>query len=120
MHSKGVMLVVIGGGAKAPSPEQGGKSPKKKGCPLMISVPIEALSASSENGEGVSPEVGDTIELQNVMGVLKSIDGGKASVEIQSVNGEAAEYVKHGSMSEERDDLMEKAMKADEEAGYEM
>lgn len=83
----------------------------------MIMIPISALAGSNEGGEGVTPEVGDSVQLQNVMGSVKSIDGEMAHVEIQSVNGESAEYAKEEGR--ERQEMLDMAMEADEEAGYE-
>lgn len=117
MHAKGITLVIIGGGgASGPSSRRGGKH-KKKGYPKMIIIPVSALSGSNEGGESMTPEVGDSIQLENVMGSVKTIEGGMAHVEIQSVNGEAVEYAeKEGGAREE---MLDMAMEADEEAGYE-
>ena len=50
------------------------------------------------------------------MGRVDSIKGNMAHVEIQSVNGEEAEYMdKEGG---DREKMMDMAMKVDEEAGY--
>lgn len=115
MHDKGVTVIIIGGGAGGPTlgstPSVAGKSHKKKGCPCMISIPLKALISGSEDGEAMTPESGDTVTLQNVMGVVKSIEGEIAHVEVQSVNGEEATYAEEAGGREEMLDL---AMMADE------
>lgn len=113
MHDKGVTVIIIGGGAGGPTPLVAGKSHKKKGCPCMISIPLKALVSGSEDGEVMTPESGDTVTLQNVMGVVKSIEGETAHVEVQSVNGEEAAYVEEGGG---REQMLEMAMMADEYA----
>lgn len=114
-----VMMVIIGGGG-ASGPSLSLKNDgKKKSCNPMISIPSSALISGDESGEGVSPEVGDNITLSNVEAVVKSIKDGQAEVEILAINGEAAEYVGKKDANQERDALLEEAMGADKEAGYE-
>ena len=116
MHDNGVTVVIVTGGAGSPARMGGGKTSKKKACPCMIMIPVSALSGSSEGGESMAPEVGDSIQLENVMGRVDSIKGNMAHVEIQSVNGEEAEYMdKEGG---DREEMMDMAKKVDEEAGY--
>ena len=76
----------------------------------MISIPIEALSTDTEDGNGAVPEVGDEVVLDDVRGVLKKLDGGEAYIEIRSVNGMPAEYEKTG------EDKMEMAGNMDEKS----
>ena len=123
-----VMMVIIGGGGasgSAPSPMHG-RLKKKKGC-SMISIPLSALGASDETGEAVTPAVGESISLANVEGTVKSIKGDVAHVEINTVNGEPAEYVNMAAKSDgvgednaERDAMLDMAMESDEEDGYEV
>ena len=76
----------------------------------MISIPVEALSTDTEDGNGAVPEVGDEVVLDDVRGVLKKLDGGEAYIEIRSVNGMPAEYEKTG------EDKMEMAGNMDEKS----
>lgn len=116
MHDKGVTVVIVTGGAGSPARMGGDKTSKKKACPCMISIPLKALTSGGESGESVTPESGDTVTLQNVMGVVKSIEGDMAHVEVQSVNGEEAVYV--GNEGDDRDNMIDMAKKVDDEAGY--
>jgi len=76
----------------------------------MISIPVEALSTDTEDGNGAVPEVGDEVVLDDVRGVLKKLDAGEAYIEIRSVNGMPAEYEKTG------EDKMEMAGNMDEKS----
>lgn len=116
----GVMMVIIGGGGASGPTLSLKNDGKKKGCNPMISIPASALNANDESGEDISPEVGDNVTLNNVEGVVKSMNNGQAEVEILSVNGEAAEYVnKDNERNSARDSMLEDAMEIDKEAGYE-
>ena len=73
----------------------------------MISIPVEALSTDSEDGQKVSPEIGDEVTLSDVVGVLKKLDNGEAYVELKSVNGMPVEYedMEDKAMSKEPMDM---------------
>jgi len=75
--------------------------------PPMISIPVEALATDSENGEKVTPEVGDEVTLNEVKGVLKKLNNGEAYVEIKSVNGMPAEYEESGESEEDDSEYMD-------------
>jgi len=81
----------------------------------MLEVPVSALAGLDESGESGSPAVGDSFTLNEVQGVVSSIEGDMAQVEITSVNGESlvAEATEEVS---ERDALLDSAMKEDEGA----
>ncbi len=81
--------------------------------PPMISIPVQALATDSENGENVTPEIGDEVTLSEVKGVLKKLDNGEAYVEIKSVNGMPAEYEEKGEKydMEEGQSMDEKSMR---------
>lgn len=53
-----------------------------------------------EDGGDVMPAVGDTVDM-SVAGVVKSIDGDMAEIELQSANGEPLSY------SDKKEDKME-------------
>jgi hypothetical protein len=78
----------------------------------MIEIPISALAGFDESGESGSPAVGDSFTLSDVEGIVSSIEGNMAKVDIISVNGESlvSEEVS------ERDALFNAAMQEDEEA----
>lgn len=113
------MVIIGGGGASGPA-----SSKHKKGC-SMISIPLSALGSSDETGEAVAPSVGESISLTNVEGTVKSIKGDVAHVEINTVNGEPAEYVDMakgegvGEENPDRDAMLDMAMDSDKDAGYE-
>jgi len=121
MKPKGsmVMVVVGGGGAgrkpgsSAPCPHCGGMNQEED--ENMLEVPVSALAGLDESGESGSPAVGDSFTLNEVQGVVSSIEGDMAQVEITSVNGESlvAEATEEVS---ERDALLDSAMKEDEGA----
>lgn len=121
------MVIIGGGGASGLTPSiKHGSIKKKKGF-SMISIPLSALGSSDETGEAIAPSVGESISLTNVEGTVKSIKGDVAHVEINTVNGEPAEYVnaaaKSGGVGEEnaeRDAMLDMAMESDEEEGYEV
>lgn len=120
MHDKGVTVVIVTGGAGSPARMGVDKTSKKKVCPCMISIPLKALAGGDDNGKDMTPESGDTVTLENVMGVVKSIEGDMAHVEIQSVNGEEATYVggDGGDSDGDRDKMIDMAKSVDDEAGY--
>lgn len=67
----------------------------------MISIPVEALSADSEDGEKVTPEVGDEVTLSEVTGILKKLNEGEAYIELKSVNGMPVESEAAGEQEED-------------------
>ena len=75
-----------------------------------------------EEGDAAMPENGDMVQMNNVEGVVKNIDGEEAHVELQTVEGQPIEYVDHKKedSEEESDDdrLMKMAEEEDEKAGY--
>ena len=104
MKPKTATIMVIAVGPKGHHREIGGAPSSHSACGCedadnnapMISIPIEALSTDTEDGQGAMPEVGDEVLLDDVRGVLKKLDNGEAYVEIRSVNGMPAEYEKTG------------------------
>ncbi len=88
----------------------------------MISIPVEALSTDTEDGQQATPEVGDEVVLDDVRGVLKKLENGEAYVEIKSVNGMPAEYENKGEKEMSSKDPMDKEsmMKMAEEYDTEM
>ena len=120
------MVIIGGGGASGLTPSiKHGSIKKKKGF-SMISIPLSALGSSDETGEAIAPSVGESISLTNVEGTVKSIKGDVAHVEINTVNGEPAEYVDMakgegvGEGNPDRDAMLDMAMESDEEEGYEV
>ena len=97
----GVTLIIAVGGGKPPHHGRSHKD-KEEGCE-MIKIPLAALAADSEEGEGVSPEVGDAVVLDNVEGELVGVDGDAAHVELKTANGQPIEYVSHEEETEEED-----------------
>ena len=88
----------------------------------MIKIPLAALAADSEEGEGVSPEVGDAVVLDNVEGELVGVDGDSAHVELKTANGQPIEYVSHEEETEEEDlgaeeDMLRALAEAEDEEG---
>ena len=90
----------------------------------MIKIPLAALAADSEEGDGVSPEVGDAVVLDNVEGELVGVDGDAAHIELKTANGQPIEYVEHEAKAEEEDLEVEEDMlramatEEDEKSGY--
>jgi len=95
----------------------------------MIRIPIEALVSDDEAGEGISPEVGDTISLDAVEGNVAAInDDGTAHVELVSAGGVPIEYAEHVSeeepieedvaLEDEGAELLAAAEEEDEKMGY--
>lgn len=76
----------------------------------MISIPVEALATDSENGEKVTPEVGDEVTLNEVKGILKKLNEGEAYIEIKSVNGMPAEYEEPGEQEEDDQPMTKEKM----------
>ena len=119
---KGMVIMIAVGGGKPPSH---GHSPKdrEEGCE-MIKIPLAALAADSEEGDGVSPEVGDAVVLENVEGELVGVDGDAAHIELKTANGQPIEYVEHEAKAEEEDlEVEEDMLRAmatdeDEKSGY--
>ena len=123
----GVTLIIAVGGGKPPHHGHSDKD-KKEGCE-MIKIPMEALVSEDEEGEGVVPEVGDTVSLDAVEGDVTAInDDGTVHVELMSAGGVPIEYVEHvseGAVEEEVDDFAEEeaellaaAAEEDEKRGY--
>lgn len=54
----------------------------------MINVPKKALCEKGEDGSENYPEVGDQIDLGDVMGTVKAVDGDTYRLEVNSVRGE--------------------------------
>ena len=79
--------------------------------PPMISIPVEALSTDSEDGQKVSPEIGDEVTLSDVVGVLKKLDNGEAYVELKSVNGMPVEYEDMDEKSESKEPMDMESMR---------
>jgi hypothetical protein len=79
---------------------------------MPIKVPVSALAGFDESGESGSPAAGDSFTLSEVEGIVSSIDGDIAEIEITSVNGES---LVDDAMSE-RDALLNSAMQEDEDA----
>lgn len=77
----------------------------------MISIPVEALSTDTEDGQKATPEVGDEVLLDDVRGVLKKLENGEAYVEIKSVNGMPAEYEQTNEDAMEAGKMDEKSMR---------
>jgi len=122
----GVTLIIAVGGGKPP--HHGHSDKDKEGCE-MIKLPMEALVSEDEAGEGVVPEVGDTVSLDAVEGDVTAInDDGTVHVELMSAGGVPIEYVEHvseGAVEEEVDDFAEEeaellaaAAEEDEKRGY--
>ncbi len=117
---KGVVLMIaVGGGAEKPRLSGNSETSTKK---TMIKIPLGALSNMDEEGDAAMPENGDTVQMNNVEGVVKNIDGEEAHVELQTVEGQPIEYVDHKKEdSEEESDedrLIQMAEEEDEKAGY--
>ena len=118
MKPKTATIMVIAVGPKGNHRGIGGSPSSHSACGCdeadnnapMISIPVEALSTDTEDGNGAVPEVGDEVVLDDVRGVLKKLDGGEAYIEIRSVNGMPAEYEKTG------EDKMEMAGNMDEKS----
>ena len=104
----GVTLIIAVGGGKPPHHGRSGKD-KEEGCE-MIKIPLAALAADSEEGEGVSPEVGDAVVLDSVEGELVNVDGDAAHIELKTANGAPIEYVEHEAKVEEEDLAAEEDM----------
>jgi len=97
----GVTLIIAVGGGEPPS--HGHSNSKEKGCE-MIKIPIEALVSEGEGGDTVSPEVGDSVVMNDVGGEITAInEDGTAHVEISSAGGVPIEYV--GSEAEAVDEV---------------
>jgi len=126
----GVTLIIAVGGGKAPS--RGHSRKDKKGCE-MIKLPIEALAAEDEAGEGVVPEVGDTVTLDVVEGEVSVVnDDGTVHVDLKTAGGVPVEYVEHVSeevveeipeegvedLAEEEAELLAAAEEEDKKRGY--
>ena len=127
----GVTLIIAVGGGKPP--HHGHSNSKEKGCE-MIKVPMEALVSQDEMGEAVSPEVGDTVSLENVGGEVSAInDDGTVHIEVMSANGAPVEYVsmpveeevvqdealmEDAAMDAEAAELLAAAEEEDEKMGY--
>jgi predicted dienelactone hydrolase len=115
----GVTLIIAVGGGKPP--HHGRSNKDEEGCE-MIKVPLTALAAGSEEGEDLSPEVGDSVVLENVEGELVGLDGDHAHVDLKTANGEPLEYVEHDDKEIEKDSeedvLRAMAAEKDEEEGY--
>ena len=102
-----IMVIAVGPGGHR---RQGGAPFSDSACghemadenPPMISIPVEALSTDSEDGQKVSPEIGDEVTLSDVVGVLKKLDNGEAYVELKSVNGMPVEYEDMDEKSESK------------------
>ena len=107
-----IMVIAVGPGGHR---RQGGAPLSHSACGAeiadenspMISIPVEALATDSENGENVTPEVGDEVTLSEVKGVLKKLNNGEAYVEIKSVNGMPAEYEESGESEEDDSEYMD-------------
>ena len=91
----------------------------------MINLPIDALTSETAEGGDVSPEVGDTVSLNDVAGEVTAVENGVATIDLKSAGGIPIEYAKHRDKKEESPDedmegeeLLEAAMAADEEMGY--
>lgn len=54
----------------------------------MINVPKKALCDKGEDGSENYPEVGDQIDLGDVMGTVKAVNGDTYQLEVNSVRGE--------------------------------
>ena len=126
--SHGPVTVVIAGGRRKPP------HGLKKGC-KMIKVPLEALEMETDEGDGVTPEMGDAVELETVEGTVRGIEDGHAHVELTTAGGRPIEYV---DMMDEADEpelpeekaptdddmdkmeklLMKEAERMDREASY--
>jgi len=117
----GVTLIIAVGGGKPP--HHGHSNKDEEGCE-MIKIPLAALAADSEEGEGVSPEVGDAVVLDSVEGELVNVDGDSAHIELKTANGQPIEYVAQEAMAEgedievEEDMLRAMAEEEDEKKGY--
>jgi hypothetical protein len=129
MHKKkGMTIIIAVGGGEKPPPTGSNAKPSKKsqkeGCE-MINLPIEALVDENGEGEEVSPEVGDAVVLNDVAGEVTGVEGGVATIDLQSVGGVPVEYAAHEAAEEEvsmedeeGDALLEAAVAADKEEGY--
>ena len=127
-HKKGMTIIIaVGGGGKPPptgSNVEPSKKPKREGKG-MINLPIDALTSQTAEGGDVSPEVGDTVSLNDVAGEVTAVENGVATIDLKSVGGVPVEYAAHEDAAEEMpmddaegDALLEAAMAADEEEGY--
>jgi hypothetical protein len=125
---KGMTIIIaVGGGQKPPptgSNDKPSKKPKREGKG-MINLPIDALTSQTAEGGDVSPEVGDTVSLNDVAGEVTAVENGVATIDLKSVGGVPVEYAAHEDAAEEMpmddaegDALLEAAMAADEEGGY--
>lgn len=94
----------------APSHSACGREMADNNAP-MISIPVEALSTDTEDGQKATPEVGDEVLLDDVRGVLKKLENGEAYVEIKSVNGMPAEYEQTNEDAMEAGKMDEKSMR---------
>ena len=120
MRPKTATIMVIAVGPKGHHRAIGG-APSHSACGCeeadnnapMISIPVEALSTDTEDGQQATPEVGDEVLLDDVRGILKKLQGGEAYVEIKSVNGMPAEYEKTGedAMEASKQPMDEKGMR---------
>jgi hypothetical protein len=102
MQPKGgvTLIIAVGGG----SPSSHGHSNSKKEGREMIRIPIDALVSEGEGGDIVSPEVGDSVVMNDVGGEITAInEDGTAHVEITSAGGVPVEYV--GSEAEAVDEV---------------
>jgi hypothetical protein len=102
MQPKGgiTLIIAVGGG----SPPSHGHSNSKKEGREMIRIPIDALVSEGEGGDTVSPEVGDSVVMNDVGGEITAInEDGTAHVEISSAGGVPVEYV--GSEAEAVDEI---------------
>lgn len=74
-----------------------------------LCVPTEALAASDENDEMVTPADGDTVSLQ-IEGRVVRTEGGKSYIQPVSVNGEPMDMAqdKPEDMAEDTDATMER------------
>jgi hypothetical protein len=77
----------------------------------MIYVPLSALSLASESGEQIPPEAGDSVNL-SVVGVVKSIKGDQACIDITEANGKPVKQRQAKELNED-EALRHEAMKAD-------
>jgi hypothetical protein len=123
--SHGPVTVVIAVGRRKPP------HGLKKG-PNMIKVPLDALEAETDEGDGVTPEMGDAVELEAVEGTVRGIEDGHAHVELTTAGGHPIEYVEmmdeeeapteKGPSDDDMDKmeklLMKEAERMDGEASY--
>lgn len=88
----------------------------------MLAIPLKALGMDTEDGKGVTPEVGDEVELTGVKGVVRKVDGEEAYVEVKEVGGMPVEYEDKGESEDGIDEeakMRDMAMQHDKENGME-